>query len=170
MVLLSGVTHPLLVISRNYKQFKTLHVVWSQIPGNLIILYLLFARLVGCPSRNISNIGILLCPISVWMDLLRHICVCYSTNVHNSMIGVVQQTCTTPWKSWHIPLCNTVSGQRSFRFRTVKLWNNLDNELKQLPFGTFKKKIETNMIDHYFNWYNFSLDYKMIHFKLLLLC
>ena len=54
-------------------------------------------------------------------------------------------------ESLHIPLCNTVSGQRSFRFRAVKLWNNLDNELKQLPFGTFKKKIKTNMFDHYFN-------------------
>ena len=54
-------------------------------------------------------------------------------------------------ESLHIPLCNTVSGQRSFRFRAAKLWNNLDNELKQLPFGSFKKKIKTNMIDHYFN-------------------
>ena len=51
----------------------------------------------------------------------------------------------------HIPLCNTASGQRSFRFRAVRLWNNLDNELKQLPFDTFKKKIKANMFDHYFN-------------------
>ena len=51
----------------------------------------------------------------------------------------------------HIPLCNTASGQRSFRFRAVRLWNNLDNELKQLPLDTFKKKIKANMFDHYFN-------------------
>ena len=51
----------------------------------------------------------------------------------------------------HIPLCNTASGQRSFRFRAVRLWNNLDNELKPLPFDTFKKKIKANMFDHYFN-------------------
>ena len=47
------------MISRNYKQFKALHVVLSQTPGNLIKLHLHFAKLVGCPSRNISNIGIL---------------------------------------------------------------------------------------------------------------
>ena len=33
----------------------------------------------------------------------------------------------------HIPLCKTLSGQRSFQFRAVRLWNSLDNELKQLP-------------------------------------
>ena len=65
-------------------------------------------------------------------------------------------------ESLHIPLCNTVSGQRSFRFRAVKLWNTQDNELNQLPSGTFKKKIKANMIDH--------SDHKMIHFKLLLSC
>ena len=54
-------------------------------------------------------------------------------------------------ESLQIPLCNTVLGQRCIRFRAVKLWNNLDNELKQLPFGTFKKKIKTSTIDQYFN-------------------
>ena len=52
-------------------------------------------------------------------------------------------------ESLHIPLCNIASGQRTFRFRAVKLWNNLDNELKRLPFGPFKKKIKTNMVDHF---------------------
>ena len=55
-------------------------------------------------------------------------------------------------ESLNIPLCNTVSGHRGFRFRAVNLWNNLDNKLKQE-----KKKIKTNTIDHYFNYCNFSL-------------
>ena len=49
----------------NIKKLKAVQNLLSQTPGNLIILHLLLAKLVGCPSRNISNIGILLCPISV---------------------------------------------------------------------------------------------------------
>lgn len=43
-------------------------------------------------------------------------------------------------------LIKTISGQRSFRFRAGRRWNSLDNELKQLPFGTFKKMKEKNIL------------------------
>ena len=41
----------------------------------------------------------------------------------------------------HIPLFSTTTGQRSFRYRVVGLWNSLDNELKKLPLATFKIKL-----------------------------
>ena len=33
-------------------------------------------------------------------------------------------------KALHIPQHKTVSGQRTFYYRAVKLWNNLDEDLK----------------------------------------
>lgn len=51
----------------------------------------------------------------------------------------------------HIPLCKTKSGQRSFRYRAVNIWNNLDNELKQLTLRAFKKTLKSNMLRSYFN-------------------
>ena len=33
-------------------------------------------------------------------------------------------------QSLHIPLFKSASGRRSFHYRTVKIWNSLDNELK----------------------------------------
>ena len=41
----------------------------------------------------------------------------------------------------HIPLCSTTTGQRSFRYRAVGLWNSLDNDLKKLPLVTCKTKM-----------------------------
>jgi hypothetical protein len=40
----------------------------------------------------------------------------------------------------HIPLCKTVSGQRSFRFRAVRLWNSLDNELKDSRLDHLRRR------------------------------
>ena len=48
----------------------------------------------------------------------------------------------------HIPLCKIASGQRSYRYRAVGLWNSLNDELKHLSLGNFKKKLKRNMIDH----------------------
>ena len=42
----------------------------------------------------------------------------------------------------HIPQYKPVSGQRTFYYRAVKLWNDLDEDLKKLPWKRFK--IELN--------------------------
>ena len=40
----------------------------------------------------------------------------------------------------NVPLFRIDSGQRTFYYRAVKIWNKLDNELKQIPsLGNFKK-------------------------------
>ena len=50
----------------------------------------------------------------------------------------------------HIPLFSTATGQRSFRYRAVGLWNSLDNELKKLPLATFKIKLKELLLSRYF--------------------
>ncbi|CAB4017860.1 Hypothetical predicted protein [Paramuricea clavata] len=50
----------------------------------------------------------------------------------------------------HIPLFSTTTGQRSFRYRAVGLWNSLDNELKKLPLATFKIKLKEFLLSRYF--------------------
>ena len=40
-----------------------------------------------------------------------------------------------------IPIYNTTTGQRTFHYRGVKLWNDLDNNTKQMPsLRSFKNK------------------------------
>ena len=49
-----------------------------------------------------------------------------------------------------IPLFNPIStatGQISFRYRAVGLWNSLDNELKKLPLVTFKIKLKSRYFE-----------------------
>ena len=50
----------------------------------------------------------------------------------------------------HIPLCSTTTGQRSFRYRTVGLWNGLKNDLKKLPLTAFKTKLKEFLFNRYF--------------------
>ena len=46
-----------------------------------------------------------------------------------------------------VPIFKTNSGQRSFKFRATKLWNDLDNKLKNInSFTVFKKKLKQNML------------------------
>ena len=44
--------------------------------------------------------------------------------------------------SVHIPQHKTVSGQRTFYYRAVKLWNDLDEDLKKLPWKSFKTELK----------------------------
>ena len=48
------------------------------------------------------------------------------------------------------PLYSTTTGQRSFRYRAVRLWNSLDNDLKKLPLVTFKTKLKEFLLNRYF--------------------
>jgi len=45
----------------------------------------------------------------------------------------VNVTKTRNSKLLQIPLLKTATGQRSFKYRTVKLWNYLDVAIKALP-------------------------------------
>ena len=45
----------------------------------------------------------------------------------------------------HIPLYKTNSGQRSFYYCTVSLWNSLDNDLKLCNSSNFKRKLRAKL-------------------------
>ena len=46
-----------------------------------------------------------------------------------------------------IPLFRTASGQRSFAYRSVKIWNDLDDSLKSsLSVVSFKKKRSDSLL------------------------
>ena len=47
-----------------------------------------------------------------------------------------------------IPIYNTTTGQRTFHYRGAKLWNDLDNNTKQMPsLRRFKNKLKKDMLD-----------------------
>ena len=47
-----------------------------------------------------------------------------------------------------IPMCKTKSGQRSFRYRVVDIWNNLRPEFKQLTsLKAFKKELKKDILN-----------------------
>ena len=49
-----------------------------------------------------------------------------------------------------IPLCRTVTGQRSFHYRTIKLWNSLDPVLKlKSTLRDFKLSLEEKLISKF---------------------
>ena len=48
-----------------------------------------------------------------------------------------------------VPIFKTNSGQRTFKFRATKLWNDLDCKLKDISsFITFKKQLKQNMLSN----------------------
>ena len=47
----------------------------------------------------------------------------------------------------HIPQYKAVSGQRTFHYRAVKLWNDLDEDLKKLPWKRFKIELKRKMLN-----------------------
>ena len=56
-------------------------------------------------------------------------------------------------ESLDIPPSKTKSGQRRFLHRAVNIWNNLDKDFKQLSLPSFKKKLQTHMLENYFNYW-----------------
>ena len=47
-----------------------------------------------------------------------------------------------------IPLFRTASGQRTFYYRAVKIWNSLENELREIQsIRLFKRKLKTYLLD-----------------------
>ena len=50
-------------------------------------------------------------------------------------------------KALDIPQHKTVSGQRTFHSRAVKIWNDLDEDLKKLPWKSFKTKLKETFVN-----------------------
>ena len=55
-------------------------------------------------------------------------------------------------KNLDIPAFKTSSGQKTFWYRAVKIWSNLDNELKQITtVDEFKKKLNEHLLKQFYN-------------------
>ena len=51
----------------------------------------------------------------------------------------------------NIPLFRTTSGQRSFSYRGVKIWNNLDKELREITsLHHFKRRLKSHLFKEYY--------------------
>jgi hypothetical protein len=45
-------------------------------------------------------------------------------------------------------LYKTAAGQRTFHYRAVKIWNDIDDELKKIPeLKVFKKKLKEHLLN-----------------------
>ena len=50
----------------------------------------------------------------------------------------------------NIPPFRTATGQRTFHYRAVKIWNELEDELKHIPtLGNFKRKLKSHLLDKF---------------------
>ena len=59
----------------------------------------------------------------------------------------VHQRSTRKHNFLQIPLFKTTPGQRTFHYRGVLLWNNLDNDLKhELKITSFKDKLKSSVM------------------------
>jgi hypothetical protein len=48
----------------------------------------------------------------------------------------------------NIPSYKTTAGQRTFHYRTVKIWNDIGDELKKFPeLKVFKKKLKEHLLN-----------------------
>ena len=64
----------------------------------------------------------------------------------------VSERTTRSSQKLNIPLFRTASGQRTFYYRTVKLWNNLESFLKLNPsVKIFKRSLRSQLLDNSVN-------------------
>ena len=64
----------------------------------------------------------------------------------------VSERTTRSSQKLNIPLFRTASGQRTFYYRTVKLWNNLESFLKLSPSDEiFKRSLSSQLSDNFVN-------------------
>lgn len=64
--------------------------------------------------------------------------------------GNVSKRNTRSSQLLNIPLCRTATGQRSFYYRSVTLWNNLDNSLKlSSSLDIFKRHLRNSLLDNF---------------------
>ena len=66
--------------------------------------------------------------------------------------GQVSERTTRSSQKLNISLFRTASGQRTFYYRTVKLWNNLESFLKLSPsVEIFKRSLRSQLLDNFVN-------------------
>ena len=64
----------------------------------------------------------------------------------------VSERTTRSSQKLDIPLSRTASGQRTFYYRTVKLWNNVESFVKLSPsVKIFKLSLRSQLLDNFVN-------------------
>ena len=65
-------------------------------------------------------------------------------------LGVISQRTTRSSQKLNIPLFKSATGQRTFYYRTVSLWNSLDSKFKLCPNVTsFKRNLRNKLLSGY---------------------
>ncbi len=69
-------------------------------------------------------------------------------------------------KSLYLPKYNLVTGQRTLKFRGIKLWENLTNNIKEaLGIDSFKSKYKTKLISYLYDCEKFVLNLSHFYHK-----
>ena len=91
---------------------------------------------------NLTILEVPLWQLNVWRAQHRII---LRLNLVNDLTSVSWRK-TRNSQSLHIPLFKSTSDQRSLYYRTVKIWNLLDNELKlSKDVLTYKRKLKSKL-------------------------
>ena len=66
------------------------------------------------------------------------------------LIGQISGRLTRNKQSLNIPLFKTASGQKTFYYRAVSVWNSLDQDMKLCTdFITFKKSLKKKLLNDF---------------------
>ena len=61
--------------------------------------------------------------------------------------------------TYYLNTIKTNHGKFNFRFVAVKVWNNLDENIKHLPLKSFKNKVMSNILQSYCSWVFFFFSF-----------
>ena len=68
----------------------------------------------------------------------------------------ISQRKTRNCDNLNIPFCKFSTGQRSFHYRTIKLWNALEANLKNVDsLNSFKRQLKSYLLKQFLNRYSF---------------
>lgn len=122
-----------------------------------------FAGRILCNKRKYDHITLILIQLH-WIPMRQQLYYCNAVLAFKCMTGCVPEALTSLFvqrskistlstrnsQKLQIPLCKTATGQRSFHYRTVSLWNGLDTELKLAAnIDMFKRKLKSLLISEF---------------------
>ena len=118
-----------------------------------------FYSFASLPTRPSSDVVILLCPTKFANQVLHDSgMAAIQTSYFPTTREQVTKRSTRSGQKLNIPLFKTASGQRTFYYRTIGLWNNLDPFLKSSrSVQVFKHILKNKLLDNFVNTSSISL-------------
>ena len=122
-----------------------------------------FASRIICGKRKYDHITPVLKQLR-WIPVRQHLYYRNAVLAFKCMTGCAPETLSQRFvqrstiskrstrnsQKLQIPLCKTSTGQRSFHYRTVSLWNNLDAELKlSTNVNIFNRKLKSLLVSNF---------------------